>query len=129
MGQYYVVVNEDRQEYLSPENLGCGRKLWELCANDLPRVLPYLLQQSSELGGGDPRNQETDHLGRWAGDRIVVVGDYDNSGLYQIAESVYAEISDEIRPEVNEFFPSQYRLDDSIYGRHGLDDSFPSSRG
>lgn len=124
MGQHYLLVNRDRQEYICPHHLGCGAKLWEICANDMPRVLPYLLQQSSGHGGGDPQNQPTDQLGRWAGDRIVVVGDYDHSELYQIAESVYDEISDEIRPEVNEFLPSQQHLDTSIYGRHGLDSPF-----
>jgi hypothetical protein len=82
-------------------------------------VLPYLLQQSSELGEGDPQNQEVAHLGRWAGDSITVVGDSDSSGLYQTAESEYTEISDKIRPEVNEFLPFRYRLDSSIYGWHG----------
>lgn len=107
MGQYYLVVNQDRQEYICPQQLGCGAKLWELCVSDLPRILPYLLQQSNELGGGDPRNSETDHLGRWAGDRIVVVGDYDHSNLYQIAQSVYTEIGNEISPEVDKFLYSQ----------------------
>jgi hypothetical protein len=125
MGQYYLVVNKDRQEYISPHQLGCGAKLWEICANDLPRVLPYLLHQSSGTGGGDPHNQETVHLGRWAGDRIVVVGDYDNSGLFQMAKSVYDEISDEVRPEVNEFLPPQQQFDESLYDRYGLTDYFP----
>ena len=83
MGQYYLLVNEDRQEYISPHQVGCGAKLWEICANDLPRVTPYLLYQSSRHGGGDPFNQPTNHLGRWAGDRIVVIGNYDRSELYQ----------------------------------------------
>jgi hypothetical protein len=119
MEQSYLIVNVAREEYLSPEDLGCGAKLWEICANDLPRVLPYLLQQSSELGEGDPQDQEVTHLGRWAGDSITVVGASDSSGLYQTAESEYTEISDEIRPEVNEFLPFRYRLDSSIYGWHG----------
>lgn len=122
MGQYYLLANKNKREYILPHHLGCGAKLFEICANDLPRVLPYLLHQSSGNGGGDPRNQQTNHLGRWAEDRIVVVGEYDDSGLYQTAESVYTEISDEIRPEINEFLPSRRQLDDSIYGRHGLDE-------
>jgi hypothetical protein len=87
-------------------------------------VLPYLLYQSSRHGGGDPFNQSTDHLGRWAGDRIVVVGDYDQSELYQTAEAAYSEISDKIRPEINEFLPSHQHLDESIYSRYGIDDLF-----
>lgn len=124
MGQYCLLVNEDTQEYISPHQLGCGAKLWEICANDLPGVLPYLLFQSSGQGGGDPLNQPNDHLGRWAGDRIVVAGDYDRSGLYQTADAVYDEISEEVRPEVNEFLPSQQHLDESIYSRLDLDNTF-----
>ncbi len=41
-------------------------------------------------------------VGRWAGDRITLVGDYDDSGLYQKASS-YLNISERLVDAWNEF--------------------------
>ena len=38
-------------------------------------------------------------VGRWAGDRIVLVGDYDDSGLYDIVEMRFKDISEEVVKE------------------------------
>lgn len=110
MGQYYMVVDLDRREYLHPHRLGSGLKLWELCAGDLPRVLCYLLGQSTGGGGGDPRPRDAfPNVGRWAGDRVVVVGDYDASdrfgGLYHAvqADDGWTEIAPEVAAEFNRF--------------------------
>lgn len=60
-----------------------GLKLWEICANRGAGVIPYLLRKSDEGGGGDVDADKAKWAGRWAGDRILVVGDYDSSKLYQ----------------------------------------------
>jgi hypothetical protein len=103
MGQYFYIVNLDKKEYLHPHKMGSGLKLWEICASNLPRVLPLLLRQSSEGGGGDYHGENTDIVGRWAGDRITVVGDYDESKLYNEAKESYKEISNLVRPVFDEF--------------------------
>ncbi|MCH8293273.1 hypothetical protein IH992_19495 [Candidatus Poribacteria bacterium] len=41
--------------------------------------------------------------GRWAGNRIVIVGDYDASGIYQRARAGFFEISREIIDDFNDF--------------------------
>jgi hypothetical protein len=126
-GQYHILLNLDTQEYIDPREMGSGQKLFELCMNDVSRLLPYLLSQSANASGGDPRipwgefeqtdgsiDWETYHkaldeafpnCGRWAGDRITVVGDYDESGLYHEARDSheYTEITAEIREEVLAF--------------------------
>lgn len=136
MGQYYLVVNRDRQEYLHPHRLGSGLKLWEICAGNLPRLLAYLCKQSTGRGGGDPslpcqqfedENGDVDwdardaaiqeqfpNCGRWAGDRIVIVGDYDESDEYG---DVYHEVQDsddwtEISPDVAEEFNAFIEFED-----------------
>ena len=65
---------------------------------------PFLLRQSSEGGGGDI-DFDSKYAGCWAGDRIVVVGDYDESGLYDIVQESpeWKEISPEILEELNKF--------------------------
>lgn len=64
--------------------------------------LIFLCRKSSEGGGGDIQ-KDYKHAGRWAGDRIVVIGDYDSSKLYQKARTCFQEISKEIIGEWNDF--------------------------
>lgn len=102
MGQYFLIVNLTKKEYLDPHNLGGGLKLWEICANSVLNVLGFLLRKSSE-GGGDDIQKDYKNAGRWAGDRIVVIGNYDKSKLYDKARQEFTEITAEIREEWNEF--------------------------
>ena len=76
MGQYYRIVNLDKKEFLSPYKLDSGAKAWEQLANIWPgRALVTLVLSSPEQrGGGDLGEDEI--IGRWAGDRIIMVGDY-----------------------------------------------------
>ena len=46
MGQYFIIVNLDKKEYFKPNLL----KLWEICANNDCRVLPYLLATNNPDG-------------------------------------------------------------------------------
>lgn len=132
MGQYYVIVNESKREYLDPWNAGSGAKLWEISMNDVTKMLPYLLARGSDASGGDPRIpwgpfEDDDgtvdwgaygealeaaypNLGRWSGDRIAVVGDYDPSGLYNEARESFAEITEEVRPEIIDFLGDDVHL-------------------
>jgi len=68
MGQYFKCINLNKKEFLKPEG---GLKLWEWTANlDESGLITTLL------------------IDRWAGDRLVLLGDYDESeqfeGLYKI---------------------------------------------
>lgn len=80
MGQYHMVVNLDRHEYIMPHKLGSGLKLWEQLANTNPGVgaaLIALLAVSNGRGGGDlDTSLGQDVIGRWGGDRIAIIGDY-----------------------------------------------------
>ena len=102
MGQYFLVVNLDKKEFIHPHELGSGMKLWEICANNACRVLPFLLRKSNETGGGDI-HKDYKSAGRWAEDRIVVIGDYDESGLYDKALKEFKDISNEVKDEFNDF--------------------------
>jgi len=104
VGQYFLLANLDRREYIDPHKIGGALKLWEWCANDFCRLLPFLLRQSDSLGGGDLHDPEGyEYAGRWAGDRIVLVGDYDSSGLYHEVRESYTDISVDAAIEFNTF--------------------------
>jgi len=114
MGQYYLICNVDKQEYLYPHKFGQGLKLREFggAADSLGYALITLLADGNGRGGGDlfPYKGDPDPLiGSWAGDRIVVAGDYadpkyiplDSEGnykhnLYDYANESYKDISDDI---------------------------------
>ena len=83
MGQYYQVVNIDKRQYLDPHKFGSGVKLMEF-GNDGQSVMTavaVLLADGNNRGGGDLRS---DHpvIGSWAGDRLVVAGDYADEGRF-----------------------------------------------
>lgn len=84
MGQYYVIANLDKKEFLDPYGFGDGLKLMEfaMSGKGVLSGLAVLLASSNGQGGGDlhlPHDSEFHHVpGRWAGDRIVVAGDYDS---------------------------------------------------
>lgn len=95
MGQYFAAVNTDKKEFVCPWCIGGGAKLWEWAANPPGAVFTLLLRKSDEGGGGDyygyrrgcgeggpitcPPNPV---VGRWAGDRVVLLGDYDSTGMW-----------------------------------------------
>lgn len=98
MGQYHYVCNMDKKEFLHPHTMGDGLKLMEFgpSAHGTMLGLALLLACSNGRGGGDFRiwNDPYDDgrkveglvpedndlaeavIGRWAGDRIAIIGDY-----------------------------------------------------
>lgn len=83
MGQYYLVVNIDKKEYLDPHCCGDGLKLLEFgcSANGTLTALAILLADGNSRGGGDLQTKNPT-VGTWAGDRIVVAGDYADEGRF-----------------------------------------------
>lgn len=78
MGQYWKLINLDKKEYVCPHDVGAGLKLGEM-VNTSPgpgaAVLILCAAMPEPRGGGDfAEGQEA--VGRWAGDRIALVGDY-----------------------------------------------------
>jgi hypothetical protein len=103
MGQYFMAVNKTKKEYVRSWDIGAPTKLWEWCVNRTAGIFPYLLRKASEGGGGDINLDKPQYAGRWAGDEVYLVGDYDDSNLYEIAKSEYHNIAKELAEEYNEF--------------------------
>lgn len=106
MGQYWRVFNLDKKEFIDPHQLGCGLKLWEQLANHPgtgAALIVLCANMPESRGGGDFDLEENWHgaertfpkhnnipakmpknykkiakatIGRWAGDRIALIGDY-----------------------------------------------------
>lgn len=91
MGQYFKTVNIDKRQYLNPHKFGAGLKLMEFSGQGdaIGQALLILLAHSNGRGGGDLdvhdaklTKAEKELVGSWAGDRIVVAGDYDDPWLF-----------------------------------------------
>lgn len=106
MGQYWIPINLDKKEFIEPHKLGTGLKLWEQLANHPgtgAALIVLCAAMPLPRGGGDfdmtenwhgPERTFPEHnvspgpmpskypseaqqvIGRWAGDRIALVGDY-----------------------------------------------------
>lgn len=82
MGQYWKVVNLDKREFIHPHKLGSGLKLWEqLSASPGTGAAMIILcaAMPRPRGGGDLEMDDDiarRTIGRWAGDRVCLVGDY-----------------------------------------------------
>ena len=104
MGQYYLVVNLDKRQYLHPHDCLDGMKLMEFAGGNCGTMacLVVLLADGNGRGGGD-LDSDDPLIGSWAGDRIVVAGDYADDGkflqgefagnLFHAAEDNYENIS------------------------------------
>ena len=115
MGQYFKAVNLDKKEYVCPWCIGAGAKFWEWAANNEGAIFTLLLRKSDEGGGGDfygyrkgcdeggpIRCPLSCIAGRWAGDRVALVADYDSSKLWD-ALPRYRNISEQLVEEWNAF--------------------------
>jgi hypothetical protein len=87
MGQYYKIVNVKKREYINPHMFNDGMKLMEfgMSAGGTLTALAVLLADGNGRGGGD-LNSSNDIIGSWAGDPIVIAGDYADDGKFLPAD-------------------------------------------
>ena len=121
MGQYYKIVNIKKKQYITPHTFGDGSKLMEfsMSANGVLAGLAILLADGNGRGGGD-LGSKNDIVGSWAGDNIVVAGDYADEGkfvkepdqtLYEVASSEGEDISIKVLDALfdDQYFFSEFR--------------------
>lgn len=76
MGQYHMLYNLDKREYVHAHRIDNGLKLREQIGHkhSTSSALFLLVANSNGRGGGDAIKHPL--IGHWAGDRILVQGDY-----------------------------------------------------
>jgi len=100
MGQYWKLVNLDKKEYVHPHRVGCGLKLGEQISSHPGTGTALLIlcaAMPASRGNGDLQ-ADPGVVGRWAGDRIALVGDYaehDDLPDEFEAESIYKRCSED----------------------------------
>lgn len=83
MGQYHSLYNLDKRELLHPWAIGLGAKQREHTGHEASLSdMMYILTTCSPMRGGGDFVAEVmkEFIGRWVGDRVVVVGDYAEQG-------------------------------------------------
>jgi hypothetical protein len=133
MGQYYLIVNLDKKEYFNPLYIGKNgeQKLVALASSLLPMWgLSLLCSSGNGRGGGDfyrtvtgnrriRKTEKIDHSyenegkkihvvvpaisGRWAGDRIVIAGDYADNKAFLTGKEHKQAIAAMIEKLPNEY--------------------------
>ena len=91
MGQYFLSCNITKKEFLNPHVFQDGQKLIEFGTNSFGTMsgLAILLADGNGQGGGDIEEDPiTGVVGRWAGDRIVIAGDYAEAGRFVTQKDV-----------------------------------------
>ena len=120
MGQYHILVNLTKKQFVHPHRIGNGLKLreqvgWE-CSTATALVM--LLASSNGRGGGDFHSSSS-LVGSWAGDSVAFVGDYAESDdlagvdaptVYNQCDSgKFKDISDKVREMMAEEFDVHYK--------------------
>jgi hypothetical protein len=120
MGQYNYPICPTKRQYIHPHRFGDGLKLMEFGASGSGTMLGLaaLLASSNGRGGGDLRSDDP-IIGSWAGEPIVIAGDYSDEGqfvspedlcayrlklgvpdanpnLYNVAAELYEDVSDKV---------------------------------
>lgn len=108
MGQYYVIVNLSKREYIDPSAFNESVKL---------RGFGHGSKTMFALAALLRLTNTSRPVGRWARDKIVIIGDYDKSGLYRKAIDEYKNISSSIKRIID------YEWKDAgLHGLGGLED-------
>ena len=101
MGQYYHPINITKKEFLHPHKFGDGLKLMEFGLSGMGTMagLSILLADGNGQGGGDINEDPVSGIvGRWAGDRIVIAGDYADPGRFVTKSLVKGLVDDDGKP-------------------------------
>jgi len=101
MGQYHKVYNLDKKEMIHGHDIDNGLKLMEQCGHEKSTATAVwlLLANSNGRGCGDARKNSL--IGSWAGDRLLVQGDYAEEGdpafLTDSEREEFTNISGQVR--------------------------------
>jgi hypothetical protein len=84
MGQNFLIVNLSKKQVLNPFLCGDGNKIFEFAnsSNGAMTALAILLLQGCGGDWEDDARCPDPIVGSWAGDRIVIAGEYGKSGKY-----------------------------------------------
>ncbi|QDV18219.1 hypothetical protein Pan153_28760 [Gimesia panareensis] len=100
MGQYFLIANQNKQQFIDPFRLPVSEKIPALLNSDLIySLLPYLIvgsQNRQYLKFKEAGFYTQKYLGAWYGDPVDLLGDYDEEELSRMVHSQFENISIEV---------------------------------
>ena len=92
MGQYFIIANLDKREYIHPHDLKYGAKLIEI-SNDktIKELISFLLKTKAK--------ENNLYSGRWARNKIILVGDFEDYSLFRQIIWEFRNISKDVHSE------------------------------
>lgn len=88
MGQYFIIANLEKREYIHPHDLKRGAKLLELSKDPIIYDLMLFLQAKN-------KQKTALHLGSWTNDKILFIGDFEDSSFFKQVIVSFKNISKE----------------------------------
>ena len=93
MGQYFIITNLEKREYIHPHDLKHGAKLLEIAKDPIIHGLISFLQSNN-------KEKTTSRLqGRWAKNKIILVGDSEDYSFFKQVVTSFKNISKEAHSE------------------------------
>jgi hypothetical protein len=87
MGEYYVIADLDRSEYISGHSIGVSGKLDGILGEPVSGMLVWLLAKTAYI-------DKPPFQGRWSEDRIIVAGDEgDAAELFERCRQSFMDIT------------------------------------
>lgn len=134
MGQYYVVVNLNKKEFLNPHAFGDGRKLTEFGASGSGTMLglALLIADGNGRGSGDIHgyDEKSEALvakisGQWLGDPVINAGDYADN-LKWLTPEMIERYQKEVPPLLKNEYEESYKK--GIYSSRKIMKEYLSSQ-
>lgn len=105
MGQAWKVVNLDKKESLFAHKFDEGYKFLEFgfsCGGTMSALAVLLAAPESMGHGGGDLDTRGPEIGRWVGDRVVVLGEYNDDPKYAGVYKECVDISERLHPYLND---------------------------
>jgi hypothetical protein len=125
MGQYHSIYNLDKREVIHPHDIGLGAKQREHTGHEASLSdMMYILTTCSPMRGGGDFVAEVmaNFIGRWTGDRVVVIGDYSEEGdipNFDLSTlDKFIDISGQARAFIYEVYGITFTFEDYGWKRH-----------
>jgi hypothetical protein len=80
MGEYFLIVNVDKKQYLDARRFGESIKMSGILFGNHGLAVAWLVCDSKLLGKAYP-------FGSWCGDRVIIAGDYEPANFHGIETS------------------------------------------
>lgn len=110
MGQYFLIVNVTKKQYLSPHDFGHGAKLLEFTptGGGIMMALGLLLAEETDIPGKYS----------WAGDNVIICGDWGRHEEYHtLAVQEYVDIGPAVRKQYAEDFREEAQFREMVAER------------